>query len=544
MNMAVNIKGRKMRRTIFALLAAVCGLCGCGGSRVADEAKLPIRIGVLADSQITSLDYTPTCQYKNKELDKQIETAIRPPALAYLAAGTLETALQRLVEPNAGVDVVLYLGDGANNGGAGEVNDLFTILEEFREEYHVPVFVVIGNHDYLGAGNTEDFVERVLLLNRSRPGKDAPFGDPYERPLSKCEVLQKIRGFNQGSAGAHGAGSFKYSDLPQQLDCGLNHKSGLYLAGRVAYSDDGGEVVEILLADTSDYQDSEFEPEFAKSNLVLRTWDFYGSKGSISFVGKKNPPQGDCLRELGENSSAPFRFMASHYPPDHLDRILPELSLVHGAIELVGGVLGSTFAAQHLDKLHKQGSANFWLSGHTHRSSMDGQPQMTFGDIFAQRSFGSINVGSTTDFRAHVAIIEAYEKGRNKRVRDKDKVGYRQIPIYSGSPSVPAVLEAVGEWGGNHRGDTRFWNQRLASMDDRRFGASILGLNREYQEDYWTGEHSEASVAHLRAFIGWLVRGRLDPQAKRPDIMACLAFIAGAYEDKLDPTKEYRSVYR
>ncbi len=542
--MAMNIDGRKMRRTILALLAAACGLCGCRATEVGDEAGLPIRIGVLADSHITSLDYTPTCQYKNKQLDKQIETAIRPPALEYLAAGTLETALRRLVEPDPGVDVVLYLGDGANNGGNGEVSDYFRILEEFRAEYHVPVFVVIGNHDYLGAGNTEDFVERVLLLNRSHPDKDVPFGDPYERPLSKCDLLQKIRSFNQGSSGVYGSGIFRYSDLPQQLDCGRDHKSGLYLAGHVAYSDEDREVVEILLADTSDYQDSEFEPEFAKSNLVLRTWDFYGSKGSISFVGKKSPPQGDCLRALGENSSAPFRFVASHYPPDHLDRVLPELSLVHGAIELVGGVVGATFAVQHLDKLYKQGSANFWLSGHTHRRSMDGQPQITFGDIFAQRSFGSINVGSTTDLRAHVAVIEAYEKGRNKRVRGEDKVGYREIPVYSGSPGVPAVLEAVAEWGGNHRGDTRFWNQRLASMDNRRFGASILGLNREYQEDYWTGKHTEASVAHLKAFINWLSRGRLDPSAKPLDIMACLAFIAGAYEDKLDPIKEYRSMYR
>ena len=536
-----------MRRTLFVLLGALLGLCGCGGTQVADDVRLPIRIGVLADSQITSLDYTPTCQYKTKELDKQIETAIRPPALAHLAADMLDTALHRFVEQNPDVDVLLYLGDGANNGGAGEVNDFFGILEEFREEHRVPIFVVIGNHDYLGAGNTEDFVERVLLLNRAQPEEEAPFAGPYERPLSKCEVLQKIRSFNQRSAavyGVSGSGSFKYSDRPQQLDCGRDHKSGLYLAGHVAYSEDGREVVEILLADTSDYQDTEFEPEFAKSNLVLRTWDFYGSKGSISFVGKKKSPQGDYLRALGESSPAPFRFVASHYPPDHLDRVLPELSLAHGAIELVGGALGSTFAAQHLDKLYKEGSANFWLSGHTHRRSMKRQPQMTFGDMFAQRSFGGINVGSTTDFRAHVAIIEAYEKGGNKRVRDKDKVGYREIPVYSGGPSVSELLGGVAEWGGNHRGDTRFWNQRLANMDDREFGASILGLNREYQEDYWAPVHTEASVAHLKAFIDWFGQARSNPPATRRDITACLAFIAGAYEEKLDPAKEYRSMYR
>ena len=59
-------------------------LPGCAENRPANP--LPIRIGLLADSQITSPDSTPDCLYRSKSLDKRIGCAIRPPALEHLGA--------------------------------------------------------------------------------------------------------------------------------------------------------------------------------------------------------------------------------------------------------------------------------------------------------------------------------------------------------------------------------------------------------------------------------------------------------------------------
>ncbi|MBN2132522.1 MAG: hypothetical protein JW741_23680, partial [Sedimentisphaerales bacterium] len=84
--------GRARSRPLLGLLPLALSLVvGCAADPPA--ATLPIRIGLLADSQITSLNGTPDCLYRSRTMDKKVEPAIRPPALEYLAAEMLEIAL-------------------------------------------------------------------------------------------------------------------------------------------------------------------------------------------------------------------------------------------------------------------------------------------------------------------------------------------------------------------------------------------------------------------------------------------------------------------
>jgi 3',5'-cyclic AMP phosphodiesterase CpdA len=129
-------------------------MAGCTGDR--PTRALPIRIGLLADSQITSPDSTPDCPYRSRSLDRLSERAIRPPALEHLAAEMLRIALRQF-PPD--LDVILYLGDGANSGGENEIEALFAALEDHRRKSQIPIFMVIGNHDYLGL---DGFIDALL----------------------------------------------------------------------------------------------------------------------------------------------------------------------------------------------------------------------------------------------------------------------------------------------------------------------------------------------------------------------------------------------
>ena len=219
---------------LFLLVFSLILISGCAGRR----ANLPIKIGLLADSQITSPNSTPGCVYRNKGTDKRKEASIRPPALEHLAAEVLEIALDKLSEEDEKgekVDVIIYLGDGANSGGEDEIERFFEVLTEHREKTRIPIFTVIGNHDYLGSGNTPNEGERLLLVNRIVGDEKPPVR--YNRALSKYEVLEKISEFNRDAKYLSPKTMFKYRDNRDSLDERLNHKTGLYLAGHLVYSE-------------------------------------------------------------------------------------------------------------------------------------------------------------------------------------------------------------------------------------------------------------------------------------------------------------------
>jgi hypothetical protein len=531
---------------LFLLVISLILMSGCAGRR----AQLPIKIGLLADTQITSPNSTPGCVYRNKGTDKKREASIRPPALEHLAAEVLKIALDKLSEEDEKgekVDVIIYLGDGANSGGEDEIGQYFEVLAEHRDKTKIPVFVVIGNHDYLGSGNMPNPGERLLLVNRIVADEKPPVR--YNRPLSKYEVLHKISEFNSDANYLSPKTMFKYMDNRESLDESLDHKTGLYFAGHLVYSEvNEGDEVEIFLADTSDYQNIPVKPEVYK----LGVYGWVGSISSKDKSGKKRLPQIDCYFENDWALGSPdFRFIASHYHPDILDRkrfvgevpedIIFELeNFVHGVYERADNLfLGARYSNLYLNRWLSGSGNNYWLSGHTHRERMSSphQGKVHVGgilELLTDASFGSVNVGSTTDYRAHVVIVEEYVKGKNRRV--DEHVGYREIPVFDYNERLLGdIFAGISEFGNEKRGDQDFQNQEpnfheLEGMDDKDFGVSIIGLNKQYQKDYWLHKHSKASVKYLEEFIEWF--GGRHREYGRADIVTCLAFIAGANEKK------------
>lgn len=522
---------------------------GCAGTQPAHP--LPIRIGLLADSQITSPDSTPDCPYRSRSLDKRIGCAIRPPALEHLAPEMLQIALRQFP---SGIDVILYLGDGANSGGENEIEKLFTVLDDHRRESHIPIFMVIGNHDYLGVGNTSDPLARFLLLNRLRPEQAPPLPATYNRSLTKYEVLRRISEFNQASSDLPANTLFRYTDNRDALDPNLDHGSGLYLAGRLVLPKDGGKTVEIFLADTSDYADTSFRPEVAIWDPFIPRWDFYGMQGSISTRDHESTPGNEMpcqIAHLQDSSAGPppeFRFVASHYPPDNLDRKRGDiptswrfefLSMLHGAWETVESVLfGHPYANQELHRWCIDGKANYWLSAHTHRETMmrPGQGDARVGGIvglMTAASFHNVNVGSTTDYRAHIAIVEPFSRdkaGKGHRIKRIDRyVQFREIPLFDHKEPrerhlLDRVLSEIEAYGRENMNIAH----RIGYECDAQFGMSLLGLNKDYQDRNWTAGDTDECCRRLDHFIDTLLSRY--PEQERADVVRCLAFVASAAE--------------
>lgn len=540
------------RQTCELLTLLIVGFSlmpGCAGDRPVHP--LPIRIGLLADSQITSPDSTPDCPYRSRSLDKEIECAIRPPALEHLAPEMLQIALDRFPSD---IDVILYLGDGANSGGENEMETLFAVLEDHRRKRDIPIFMVIGNHDYLGVGNTSDPLTRFLLLNRLRPEEVPPLPATYNRSLAKYEVLGRISEFNRASSDLPGNTLFRYADNRDALDPNLDHGSGLYLAGRLVCPKDGDKAVEVFLADTSDYADTSFKPELTIWDPFVPRWDFYGMQGSVSSRDRESTPGGKRLSQISYLRDSPtgpppeFRFIASHYPPDNLDRKRDDiptswhfevLNILHGAWETIETTLfGSPYANQNLHHWRIDGRANYWLSAHTHRKTMmrPGQGNAHVGGIaglVTGASFHNINVGSTTDYRPHIAVVEPLSKHQAKnggRVKRVDQhVQFREIPLFDHEEPrqrqyLQRVLGDIEAYGRENRNTTHC----IRYKSDAQFGMSLLGLNKDYQNANWTATDTEECCRRLDQFIDTLLSRY--PGDERADVVSCLGFIASAAE--------------
>ena len=556
----------------FCLLLLMCFLfTGCALTPSRPTAAFPLKIGLLSDSQITSQNGFSDFHYRSKMADALVDVSIRPPALeCVLAKEMLHVALNKLTQDASGskkgVDVILYLGDAANSGGTDEIDTVLAVLSEHRRQTAVPIFILIGNHDYLGAGNIISPGIRFAMLNQ--------LGRPDNPALTKYEVLKRFSDFNHANDQLPAAARFRYADNIEALERNKDrdHRSGLYLCGYLAYNEVQKPRVDILLLDTSDYKDA---PDWSQ----VMSLGFYGAIGSVSF---KDEPgfvsQTTCLTHFASPTTTSFRFLASHYPKDHLDRITfakpreVPLNITNLAWEVTENAFSlPTFSEtlnQNLQTLLNSGKCNYWLSGHTHVHGMPAPERFILGGLAGEKYVTALNVGSTTDYRAHVAIVEAYESPRNSKL--DNAVGYRQIPLFDCDDALMmAVTEAMEEYARQNANDPLFqpltptlneWlkqakqseglldlpgsllaglQKKPSAADQIRqywidLGAMILGLNKTYQLDAWNDEHTEASARHLQDFITQCVSrtGR-----DRSDIVTCLGLLAGAYETDLIPRK-------
>ncbi len=529
----------------------------------------PIKIGMLADSQITSQNGFSDFHYRSKSADNLVDVSIRPPALeCFLAEEMLGIALSKLTQDShsnkKGVDVILYLGDAANSGGTDEIETVLNILTKHREQTGTPIFILIGNHDYLGAGNIVSPGIRFAMLNRE--------GRPDNPALTKYQVLKKFSEFNHANNQIPGNTRFQYTDNFPDLEQNknLDHDTGLYLSGILTYTETGKASVEIFLLDSSDYKDA---PDWSQvANL-----GFYGIIGSVSF---KDEPgfvsQISYLKKFAQSSSPDFRVLASHYPKDHLDRITfakPDevpLNVTNLAWNVTEGVFNiPTFSKtlnQNLEKLLISEGKNYWVSGHTHVPTMPHPEKFIVGGLVGEKYFRAINIGSTTDYRAHVAILEYCQQHRNNRL--DNFIGYREIPLFDCDKALlVAIPEEIGAFGRQHADDPTFrslmltedewikeqqagnWLDMGTSLldgfkkksslneEDQYWidvGAMILGLNKKYREENWTHTQTEASDRHLRSFVTQLVSRT---GSNRDAVISYLGLLAGAYECGLLPAK-------
>ena len=571
-----------MKRIIFLLILVCSIFTGCITEKQKQYVHFPIKIGLLADTQLTSHNGFYNYSQRSKFADQMVDVAIRPPALeCFLAEEMLNIALKKLTQDDEGekegVDVIIYLGDGVNSGGTDEIELFFSILEMHRNLKGIPIFVLIGNHDYLGCGNIVTPGTRFALLNRD--------GRPSNPALTKYQVLKKISEFNHASNNLPSNKKFKYIDNYEMVKRNrkLDHDTGLYLSGLLFYSEKGKNSVEIFLLDTSDYKDA---PDWSS----LAKWGFYGAIGSLSF---KDEPgvlsQTSYFKKYASLASPDFRFLASHYPKDHLDRITfakpgeVPFDITNIAWEITEGAFTyPTFSKrlnQDLEDLLSHKKRNYWLSGHTHAPSTPKPSRIVVGGLLGDKYYSGINTGSTTDYRAHVVIVESYERRKNNRI--DDFVGYREIPLFGYREDfMVEILKAIGEYGREHHSDLNFqylitpineWIKKEQSIDligasfstltlqpgnllDKGFsalglkskdalgqeeryriymGATILGLNKIYREDSWTEGQTEASARHLRDFVKFFVKRTGN---NRDDVISCLGFLAGAYESGKFPS--------
>lgn len=564
-----------MKRITFLLILACLILTGCATEKQKQHEHFPIKIGLLADTQLTSHNGFSNYNYRSKRADRFEDVAIRPPALeCFLAEEMLDIALKKLTQDaegeKDGVDVIIYLGDGVNSGGTDEIESFFSVLEKHREVTGIPIFMIIGNHEYLGCGNIVTPGTRFALLNRD--------GRPPNPALSKYQVLKKISEFNHASSNLPTNKKFKYIDNYEavELNKELDHNTGLYLSGLLSYSEEGKNSVEVFLLDSSDYKDA---PDWSS----LANWGFYGVIGSLSF---KDEPgmlsQTGYFKKVAGYSSPDFRLMASHYPKDHLDRITltkpgdVPLDITNVAWEVTEGAFSyPTFSErlnENLEDLLSAKKRNYWLSGHTHVPKPK-PSKIVVGGLLMDKYYRGINIGSTTDYRAHVVIVESYERQKNNRI--DNFVGFREIPLFDYREDLLAeILKAIGEYGRDHYSDPNFqnvvlpindWIKEEKSIDlidasvstlrqqpgnlldkgvstlglgskdamgqEERYwidmGATILGLNKKYRKDGWVDKQTEASARHLKKFVKLFVDRTGN---NRDDVISCLAFLAGAYE--------------
>jgi len=564
-----------MKSVIFLPLLACSIFAGGIAEKQKQYVHFPIKIGLLADTQITSHNGFSDYNYRSKLADRMVGFSIRPPALeCILAEEMLNIALRKLTQDDEGgkdgVDIIIYLGDGANSGGTDEIETFFSVLEKHRDVTGIPIFVLIGNHDYLGCGNIVTPGTRYALLNRD--------GRPSNPALSKYQVLKKISEFNHASNNLPANKNFKYIDNYEAVERNkeLVHDTGLYLSGLVSYSEEGKNSLEIFLLDTSDYKDA---PDWSS----LAKWGFYGVIGSLSF---KDEPgllsQASYFKNIAGTSSPDFRFLASHYPKDHLDRITftkpgdVPFDVTNVAWTVTEGAFSfPTFTRtlnQNLEALLSQKKRNYWLSAHTHVPTMPQPSKIVVGGLLGDKYYSGINIGSTTDYRAHVVVVESYKRQKNNRI--DDFVGYREIPLFDYREDLlAAIIKAIGEYGRDHCTDPNFqnfispmdeWVKEEKSVDliDQTFstlkqpgnlidagfsilglknkstmtteekyriymGFTILGLNKVYQKDGWENKQTDASAEHLRNFIKLFVSRTGN---NRDDVISCMGFLAGAYE--------------
>ncbi len=481
-------------------IVAACSLALClstltAPSLAADPIPFPSKIGVLADSQITTDKGTYDYGMRGKIPDYISKVAIRAVAQEYFAPLMLDRMLREL--ENEKVDLILFLGDGANSGCQDEVETLFKLLAASRERSKIPSYFVIGNHDYLGTGN------QVKLEYR---GKLCDKGDQSNPALSKEQLIKRLVEHNMNSAkiDSNYAYADKLSDSSSDASAktcpadDMGHRTLNYVA-TLSGKTEATRPVQILLADTSDYRDVLFKANFG--SLKCERIGGWGLKGSMSFnTADDKTSQIATLAAMADNTTR-FRIIASHYSPKKFNAFYPY-------------AISPTLVKDALGALLSNGE-NIWLTAHTHTEQPKFEKYRVGKRLSGPRGkFVGINVGSTTDYNSHALVVAA--KDATNKGNERTTLGYKVISHPIDTQACEKVLASAPEA-----------TRNFAPICERESYLSKLGLDKTYRKKCFEEKQRDQVRQNIDKFTrAYAAEHAVDEQ----EVKACLAYTASAYE--------------
>ena len=445
-----------------------------------DLPAFPLKIGIVADSQLTTTKETFGHFSRTAFADGIARYGVRPSALEHLAPEMLDQFMGRLVKKK--VDLILFLGDAANSGCTDEINKVITILKKYQKK--VPIFMVIGNHDYLGMGVTTNANVRFKSC-QSRPKQNPP--------LNKYQVIKLFSKFNKANAKYH-KGKFTYRDSMQVMKKKYQkHKSAqndhynYYLAGLLEYKAKNKTKVQFMLVDTSDYKDLAVDYRIGSKSSKTRT-EMYGNKGAISF--KLPNSQIKYLKRIAGPQEPEYRILASHYSPKKFDRSYWNCDyyrwkIKHELLSLIGK------------------NKNYWLTGHSHTKKPKKEIYKVGKGNLSE--FIGFNTGSTTDFEPQATIF-----GAKRENKIDDKVGFTALRLKFREPVCKNVLAFVEK---DFKG-----NRKICSQSS---GRAVYGMDKSYKRDCWNKSSRADANYNLERFIK---RFTANGKHTRDEVVACIGY--------------------
>ncbi|MEE2730741.1 MAG: metallophosphoesterase [Pseudomonadota bacterium] len=394
----------------FFYLITLLGLSSCtsvnkNSSKRLDALNENLSIVILGDSQIVgehARQFNGSI-WSNKYSDILVDVTMRTPIQNEFAVDGLKILLEKSLATNP--DIILYLGDGANHGCRNELVSVLDTLRTFQNE--VPIFFLIGNHDYLAAGNTPDKNARNTFCP---PTTDPGPGNSNPNALSKFDAIELAHHFNQ----------IGKENLPENITFEDNFHEDLreicnnrfhqdevrtcFYSGYIQKNKTG-----VVLLDTSNY-----DQDIASLLSDVRFRGLYGS------VCCNTDSIGQWQWLTGKTHQLDNIIFASHYPPQDLlefNRYLKAKNLE--LMERGWGLSGSNIGIHRMEvskinrtvepllRLIPLQAKVYWLSAHTHlNSDWENVPIKRTVDNPREHMIQSINVGSTTDFPQHAISLK------------------------------------------------------------------------------------------------------------------------------------------
>jgi len=501
----------------IAVFLALAGGAYCGdlsAQTASIQSHDGLRLGVIADTQLTTPQKTSHYLFRTVQADAVANVAVRTTAQEHLAEHQLRDMLDRIALSRP--DAILYLGDGANSGCRDEVDLFFSILRENREKHGVPIFFAIGNHDYLATGNQSDRHLRALACG----------GQAY---YTKAQLVRSTSAFNTESSRLQSFSSptfTGYRDSVSEVDgrdggCQVEveedqHTEGCFYTAVVDYERRGRRGA-LVLIDTSDYRDLGFNPVFPS---IPTLGEGRGLRGGVSFGPGSQTAW--VLKRLEGVPQGTERIFASHYPTK----------------DLHWSFAGANFASGQIGNLLLSSGANLWLSAHTHRDTVPNERLDLYrykitDDIFSG-CYGEFNVGSTTDHRAHAAIVEIVD---GAAIADSK---CRQPPVLAVRPTILYAIEgddAVGRENGGYsiaacERDWKRFDDALLDNEHSEYGFPLarwfspeirLGLTRDYRKTQYKPTTARRNIDR------YLRDTPVGSEARRNKVR-CLMYLAGKAE--------------